>query len=247
MEDRLREVAVNSLKDVLPGYTVPEALAMVTFRMLEETNGLDLATIILRGKLMRDIEVNGRHEYMPGAFATVEEAIEAKGHLSRTQQSIIRGLRDVVFPYVQDKLGMSIPEFWSQVGKSNAQEIIPHLKSLITGEKSKSEKVNKAVAALLEEVGDGDEEETKQAAIEQLLEAAQLTNNQLRAKLDPSHTPSIPLTIMRYNGSIIMLAEVSDDQLDMLMRVAGTKIDPVWTKDSPDRIPLLRKLGGYDG
>lgn len=239
MESLLHKAALTNSAVDDPAFTVPETLAIVVFDMLAGTSDIELAGIVLRGKLIKIIEEHHLHEFLPDRYDSSEMAIDAVARISRTQQSIIKGLTEVIFPYVEDVLGMSVPEFWSKVGRSNAAEIVPHMKAIILDKQSKSKDVNEAVQKLLDR--NGTPEEVKREAISDLIDMAQLTTVELRKHLDPDPTPNIDLYVIRRNGRIFILAEVDEDQLDMFMKSAGKKCDVLYT-DEPEKTPTVRAL-----
>ena len=99
-------------------YTGPEIYAMQVYHLLEAINGIDLASVILRGKLLREIEDRELWRVPRATSAARPRRSSSQGKLSATQQNFVKGMRDIVFPYVRERLGMSVVEFWAQVGKS---------------------------------------------------------------------------------------------------------------------------------
>jgi hypothetical protein len=61
--------------------------------------------------------------YLPGDYSSEEEAVQMVGKLSRSMMSNIKDWYNIIFPYVQDVLRMSITEFWHSMELSNLREI----------------------------------------------------------------------------------------------------------------------------
>ncbi len=217
---------------------------MQVFSMLEAINGLDLASVILRGKLLREIEDRELWHIVPGNFSSPTEAIQQRGKLSATQQNFVKGMRDIVFPYVRERLGMSVVEFWAQVGESQAKEILPILKAIITDKASLSGRVNENAAKLLDQFDDD-----KQAAIEHLIDLAG-NNTVLEVRKALGSTAQIDMLVLHKNGASFILAEVTHDQLAMLARIGSNHIDfthSQWTEDVSHIIQVKRLLGADHG
>ena len=105
----------------------------------------------------------------------------------------------------------------------------------MTGEQSQSDAVNGAVEGLLNDIyataqsagQEMDEEGAIREAIDQLVEnGAHLTNAELRRQVRRDPTPSIEATYIRYNGRRMIIAEVDEDQYQMLNRLLGSHVDP---------------------
>ena len=244
LNTEIGELAMANLEDAVEskGYTGPELLAMKTFEELRLLSGLDLASVQLKGERLKAIRELNMAEYLPGKYNSMEEAIYAEAKISRTQQSVITSLYEHVFPYVQEELGMSVQEFWEDVSLSNASEIVPHLRMLITDQTSKSEGVRSKVKELLQLSGSDDEEETKRMAVHELISLSAGTNSDVRKALRPDGTPPIPLAVIRRNGSRFILAEVTEDQLTMLNRAFGRHLDIYYHDEELETLPTYKAL-----
>lgn len=212
---------------------------MTTIEELKLINGMDLAAVLLRGKLLQRIEERGMWSYHPARYGSLQEMARDQG-ISVSNLSNIRDLNFVIFPWMASQ-GMSIPEKWEQIGMSNFRELIPVLKSIITGEPSNSATVRSAVerilndaAASLQAVSQGTSEEITDEririnAVEDLLSAGeQLPTRELRARIRPERTHAIEMeSYIDRDGSRLIIAELSEDQWRLIQNRIGAHIDNV--------------------
>ena len=261
IESALERAALANVALAGEGFTDAEKEAMTTIEELKLINGMDLAAVLLRGKLLRRIEERSMWSYHPARYNTLQEMAQDQG-ISVSNLSNIRDLNFVIFPWMTEH-GLSIPEKWEQIGMSNFRELIPVLKSIITGEASGSASVRQSVeniltdtAATLQAAGSEveiTEDDIRDAAISELLTAGELLRNRdLRARIRPERTPSINMdSFLARDGSRLIIAEVTEDQWTLIQRRLGAHIDTI-TIDIPDnpRVrqstiltrPLIRKL-----
>lgn len=241
---KLEDLALENIGKIEPGkFTGPEILAIKTFEMLSLTREYDLATIILRGQLIKEIKDKNLWSVHPENFPSASEAIAAKCGISRTQQSNIEALCNHIFPYIEQELGVSLPEFWADISPTNITEIVPHLMQIITGKESKSQKVREQLEKVYGEV-EGAEDENR-AAIEQLVEVARGTKEDLRKALRDVRTPELEIAIIRKDDRTVILAEPDSDQLKMLFRIAGDHIETSFVdleQEDPSDIPIIRRF-----
>ncbi len=260
IESALERAALANVALAGEGFTEAEKEAMTTIEELKLINGMDLAAVLLRGKLLRRIEERSMWSYHPARYGTLQEMAQDQG-ISVSNLSNIRDLNFVIFPWMTEH-GLSIPEKWEQIGMSNFRELIPVLKSIITSEASGSASVRQSVENILNDTaatlqatreGEVSDEEIRDAAIEELLTAGELMRNRdLRARIRPERTPSVNMdSFLSRDGTRFILAEVTEDQWTMIQRRLGAHIDNI-TVDIPDnpRVrqsailtrPLVRKL-----
>jgi hypothetical protein len=175
-------------------YTGAERRAMVVCEQLKLVNGMDLAAVLLRGKLVKQIREEGLWTQHPQGYHSLEEMARDQG-IAPSELSNSITLCETIFPYLEAHLGISVPVIWEQIGKSNFRELIPTLMGIIT-----VTTVNATVAASVESImtdtaatlssarqaqgdnSDPTEEELNNAAIATLLEqGGSMTNRELRA------------------------------------------------------------------
>ncbi len=217
MRDEIADLAMQNVAKLteVGGFTGPEALALGEFEKLKLLNDYDLLTIMLKGEVITLIEKRGYHNLLPQQYATAPEAIEIEGGLSRSEQSNIKDINNIIIPYAT-QLNVSIAEFW-QTKKSNLREIIPYLKVMITGDPSALESVNDTVEDMVDDIRDIDpyldDDEVVKQAVDNLVDAAQSeTNKGLRELLRPNDIPPADAVIFMKNGTTIMVARLSGDQ-----------------------------------
>lgn len=158
--------------------------------------------------------------------------------ISITELSQVRDLYRIIFPFIEEELGMSIPELWEQIGKSNFREMVPVLKVLIAGpDEHTKASVRNAYERLMDDASatlhaqgleELDDDVIARAAMENLIEAgAVMSNRDLRQTIRPERTPSLEPTIIRSNGNRVIVMTVSDDQYTLFERRMGSAIDPI--------------------
>jgi hypothetical protein len=250
---------IDALLEVDDSFTATEIDAMLKVEALKKVNGVDLAAVLLRADIVKEIERSNALANHPGRYATRDEMARDQG-ISPTELSQIMDLVDVIFPYIQDELGIPIANIWEEVGKSNFRELTPVLKSIITGEESNTSSVRNSVDAILDDIAataqaagqDINDTEVRRRAVDNLLEnGARLTNRQLRRHVRPDPTPPINASVIRINGTRIVVAEMDEDQFTMFERKLGGSVEPMnielprdpWMRQNEAaRIPELRRL-----
>lgn len=217
----------------LDAYTGTEQLAMVTTEMLRGVNGMDLAAIFLRGKLLQQIEEQALHTVHPNHYATLEELAEDQG-VSLSELSDVRTMYNIVFPYIEETLRIPVAQIWETIGKTKFRTLVPVLKALITGEEpgrgSARDNYNRILndtAASMQASNGGqvpDDTTVRRQAVDDLLVAGQqMRSRELQEHIrDGNVTPSLePTIITAPDGRKYMVAEVDDDQLLVVRRKLG--------------------------
>jgi len=242
LREQIEAAAQANLDQVLQTgeeYTETEQLAMLRIEQLRQVNGLDLAAVLLRADYLREIERNNLIARHPAGYQSLQAMARDQG-ISLSELSQTLDLANVIFPYVQDTLGMPIPVLWESIGKSNMRELVPVLKGIITGDGSATGSARLSMQRLLDDVAataraagediDFDTEEgqavLRRRAVEGLLEdGALLTNRELRQRIRPERTEPIEVTSIVRNGEQIIVASMDGDQWQNFMRRAGTICD----------------------
>lgn len=264
LESQLQRAAEQNVREQAgEGYTQVEMRAMVTVEQLKLVNGLDLAAILLRGRLIRQIEEEALWTVHPGRYTTFDQMAREQG-ISASELSNVKDLCFVIFPYFEEVLGVPVARVFESIGKSNMRELVPVLKAIITGQPSASQSVNRSVDRIMDdivvteraagnEVGDDDETQNRlrRTAVEQLIEAGQLTNTQLRARIRPERTAALEPYVVNRGARRLVLMEVDEDQYTLLNRRLNGYMDVV-TVDLPQdptqrqreavRIPVIREV-----
>jgi len=249
LESQFREMAIENIGEELKSYSGPEAMALVTLEALGMAQKVELAYILVKGKLISETATRNLHSHHPEKFSSYKEAAKRYG-VSASQASDYKNWWETIVPYFL-KNGIDVLGTWEEVGQSNLREITPSLMALITGEHSRSDKVNERIEAVYDDIyltqentkQELDEEEQKLLAVEVMLEHGKGTNTSLRQAL--SSTPPIDAYIVNRNGSMFLMAELSQDQLDMIYRRMDNKLSAQsidLEKESAEAIPMLRRL-----
>ena len=242
------------------GWSDMERRAMIAAEALRLTHGFDLTAIITRGDIMRQIEVEGLATVHPNGYADLTALAKEQG-ISVGELSDTRALCDTIFPYVTNVLGRPLAEFWSEVGKSKLRELVPALRSLITGEEADHASVRTAVENILNNAAADlitnheipqdqlQEDQVRRHAVESLLsDSATMTTRELRQRVRPTRTPAM-------NGSTLQVDDnewfaivhiTSREQYELLMRQFGTHVNNSLLngRNGGDPIRWLRRLFG---
>jgi hypothetical protein len=255
-EKQIEELARKNLEAPFKtgSYTGPQKMAMLAFEKLRLTSGIELTTMLLRGKFLETIEKHHLYAEMPGnEGGDMEAAVEDYANLSRTQQSVIMNLYRIVLPYIQDELGRDINEFWESSKKSNLYDALPFLRAVITGERSKSKKVNDVVEKLhieFMQAGYKDLDARKRAIVEHILDQTTLTNDEMTKVLQGGEEELFNAIVLRRNGTAYLIMELDHDQLERMQRKLQDKAD--WTyidlnKENPTRLPIIKSILALPG
>jgi hypothetical protein len=251
MESSFRTKAESIVGGAGNGYTGPQLKAMVLFEELKLVSDMELAAVILRGFILQEIEKDASWSEHPEGFKSLKEAAQAFG-TSISMLSDTKSLYDIIFP-AMSALGYSIPKLWEDIGKSNFRAIVPVLRAIISGEKSKSKEVNEMLDKIWEEVDKGGDYDTdvdrKKAAIDNVIDAAQNTSSELGKALGRMTVNSL---ILSYGERFFLLTAMSSDEKDMMLKRFGRFMDVRFVNGGEyklEDIPEVRQLleaGGVD-
>lgn len=197
--------ALEALNIQIDCYTQPELRAMIKLEQLKLIGDLSLAEILLRGKIISEIENEALWSIHPNRYASMKEAAKDQG-ISLSEYSNIRDLYNIIFPYLSEQLGLNLAEVWEEVGKSNFRELCPYLTRAITGIESSSRYVENAYHRLVEDLQASNtasgitmnEEEIQRNIVERLIEAGHLPNRQLRRRIRPQRRSSFTVHTVEY-------------------------------------------------
>jgi hypothetical protein len=219
-------------------YTSLERQAMIAAEALRLTHGMDLAAILMRGQIIREIEVKGLIAVHPNGYADLT-ALAAEQGISIGELSDTRALCEVIFPFIERRLGRNLAEVWSTIGKAKLRELVPALRSMITGENASHRSVRTAVTTMLstaasalrqeglitEETGDEEIDSLiRRRAVEDLMEhGATLTSRELRRTVRPSRTAPLEVVTLKSDEDQWYAVVKIDgaDQLTMMGRLLG--------------------------
>ena len=154
IEAALSTAAQANVQTAIAGtgdYTEMEIRSMTTIEELKLVNGMDLAAIILRGKLLKQIEDEALYSFHPNQYTTLQDMAREQG-ISLSELSNVRDLCFVVFPYMEEQLGMNVAVTFENIGKSNMRELVPVIKAIISGEETRGT-VQVAVERIMNDTG----------------------------------------------------------------------------------------------
>ena len=134
MRQRIEDAARSNVLAATDGgdFSETEMLAMVTIESLKQVGGLELTAVLLRAYYLRAIQEGNMIANHPGGYGGLAEMAKDNG-LSVAELSQTIDLVNIIFRYVQEHLGISVADLWTQVGKANLRELVPVLKVIITG------------------------------------------------------------------------------------------------------------------
>jgi hypothetical protein len=231
-----------ALGDQAGAFSALSRRAMVVTEALRLTSGMDLSTIIMRGQIIKQIEDEGLTGVHPNGYANLTKLAEDNG-VSVGEFSDIRALVEVIFPYIVSELGMNLVEVWEQIGKSSFREMVPALRSLITGEQADHNSVRTAVeqmmngsaaSLLADEQNPWTQEElateeggqaVRQRAVASLLQDGMtMPTRDLRRRVRPSRVPAVQMATLQTAESqwYAVLKLETLEQRDLVLRVLNS-------------------------
>lgn len=244
-------------------YSALERRAMIAAEALRLTNGMDLAAILTRGDIIAQIERENLSGVHPNGYADLTALAREQG-ISVSELSDTRALCEVIFPYITNVLERSLAEVWTSVGKSSMRELVPALRSLITGEDAAHNSVRTAVATMLDnaatqlisdgviaqgDTGEEAESAVRRSAVESLLTAgATMPTRELRRQVRPTRTPPVDASWLQTaeNRWYAVLKIENREQYDTIMRILGTHANNqiLNGQDAPRAVNTIRSLFG---
>ncbi len=232
-------------------FTAMEKKAVVAVEALRLLNGWDLAALLERGRIIKDIEDGGLVGVFPGDYHSLEEIAIQVG-ISRTEVSDTRTLYNIIFPWLEENSGQTVAFWWDQIGKSKFRELVPVLKTLITGEATTDvQTVAASVRHLLEQTQMDAEaagealnpDEVRDRTIERVLEVGQLPTREMRNHIRPGGTPNLNgVRIKRDDHDYVVLKVTTPEQDRMLGRLLGHHADVNEVDPTPEITRTLERL-----
>lgn len=128
--------------------------AMIQVEAFRQVGSVDLTAMCMRVHYLRTIQQRNLLAAHPAQYRNLNEMAADNG-VSVTELLASLDLVNIIFPYIQNVLGIDVWDLWQQVGKSKLKEMIPVLKSIITGEQADTETTRNSVNTILENVGAG--------------------------------------------------------------------------------------------
>jgi hypothetical protein len=236
------------------GYTGAEQNAIVLTEALRLVRSLDLTAIMLRDKMLKEIEDTGAWSEHPERFQGLQALAQYVG-LSITQLSYEGTVCRVVFPYFAT-LGITPVEIFDRISRSNLNEIVPVLRIMITGEQSARPATNEAAtrfldnaAASLRTAGENPTpNDIRDQAVQDLFEnGATMTQQAIRRHIRPSRTAPMDPVVITRGGRRYVIAAMDEDQYEALKNKTGTFLGDVnyiedYNPNQARQVPGLRDL-----
>lgn len=268
LEESMEAAARQNLEEVLrtqgtnlQAFTDLEIMAMVETEKLRLVNGMDLATVLMRGKIIKNIEDRALHTVHPNGFANLTALAKSVG-IGVSELSDIRTMCDIIFPWIEENIG-PVAVTWDALGKTNFRTLVPYLKACITGEEPDTASARANFERILDttaiemqvegETAPRDEDIRARAAHNLIRSAGEESTRGLQETIrDGNPTPALNPVIVVVDGRRYMLSEVDEDQMLVARRKLGRHMaDPVTVELPNDararareaaRIPLLRQI-----
>ncbi len=124
--------------------------AMTAVEAFRQVSGLDLTAVMLRAYYLRMIQEQNLLANHPGHYSSLSD-MAAQNGCSVSDMLATLDMVNILFPYVENQMGIPVHELWATVGKSKLKEMLPVLKTLITGENSDTESVQLAIERMMDE------------------------------------------------------------------------------------------------
>lgn len=236
-------------------YTSLERRAMIKIEALKLVNGLDLAAIIERGRLLHEIEEEGLVGVHPGHYSTLEEMARDQG-ISISELSDVRALVDIIFPWIEEHLEISVAQLWASIGKSGFRQLTPVLRGLITGDETGARSTRESVTMILDSIAataasQGEEnlpaEEITQRAVQYVLDVGiNSPTREITRRLRPNHTPDIATLFIQDGETTYTLMKMNSDQRTMFLRLANNHLNASLV-DAGGRAPYIAMLSNIFG
>ncbi len=128
-----------------------EAEALVAIEALKQVNGLDLTAVLLRAHYIRQIQEGNLLANHPAEYSSIDHMARDNG-MSSTDLFVTLDVVNIIFPFIQDELGIPVPMFWNNLSKSKIKELLPVLKAIITGEEPSRATTREAVERFVDDV-----------------------------------------------------------------------------------------------
>ena len=259
IEAQLEAAAIRNFGAIDDGFTQAEKHAIIQIEKLKLVGSLDLAALMLRGKLIAEIENKALWADHPAQYKDIKDMARDIG-ISVSELSDTRRLCEVVFPYMIERLGVHPATMWEEIGKSKFRELSSILSIVIDGTELESEKdvnvvarqflQNTAASAIVEDEQLTDAE-VRERTVRELLETGRLPTQEMRRHIRPNHTRAIEGSYICSRQRRFFIAEVDQDQFEMMTRLLSTHLDAVQV-DLPEdnrarvneaaRIPIVRDI-----
>ncbi len=148
LEVQTHEQAAANLEVSLPGLTGPQArAALVAEQLAVLGNEVDYAKARFRAELLAELETGDLWRFHPSSPNSLEELVEDKAKLSRSEASDLLAWERYIYPYLERELGLKPFEVWQRLGKTKRRRITPLLRELLDPQHtSRSDKVRAEVA-----------------------------------------------------------------------------------------------------
>ncbi len=243
LEAKVENEVRNRLE--LEAYPATSRMAVVEVEKLKLL--LQIEKVPWWAKMEVAVRVDRTWTAHPGRYATVKELIVSETSMSYSEYCDLVTFHNVVIPYLES-LRLDPYQFVASHTASNIREMVPYLRALATGEPSERENVNAVIEKLANKAREilpqgHDEGDVRRAVLNEILENATGTTQNLRKTLRAEETPEVVFYRMRRNGTSYLVAEVTNDQVNMLLRTIGRHIEIV-PVEMPEgkRVPVIRNL-----
>lgn len=150
IEDAARDQVMEQVNQAggIQNFSEINIQSMMAVEAFRQVSGLDLTAVLLRAHYLRIIQTRNLLVNHPAQYSNLNE-MAAQNGCSVSDMLATLDMVNILFPYVERELGLPVHELWSALGKSKIKEMLPVLKSLITGDESDTATTRNAVERLI--------------------------------------------------------------------------------------------------
>lgn len=231
-------------------FTALEIEAMENVEALHLVNGVDLTAVFLRAHYIMRIQQRNLLANHPAGYTSLDHMARENG-MTITSLSQTLDMVNIIFPYVQNELGIPVSTFWERLGSSKIKEILAVLKAIITGSEPDRAQTRAAVVAALDEADDilqtqrpdlyptnRELTENERAERTQLVRAAAVDNvvtmaegaetvHAVRQAIRPNRTPPVDAYMLEIDGINVLVMQPTADQIDFIRARLGERMNTV--------------------
>jgi hypothetical protein len=236
LQQQLYEAAERDMAETISQSPAPihltqlEHMAIIEIEALKLVSGLDLAAILLRGRILSKIREQNFLNVHPEHYSTLAEMANCQG-ISSTELSNVETCCSVIFPYMEEN-GLNVSRIWHDIGKAKFFELVPVLSAVITGTMPGRGATRDAVEAILngstEALGNASTEDVRAHAVDRLIEiGSTLPTREMRRQLRPDGTADIPAVFIRSGDATYAVLSMDADQViskpnqNLLRQISG--------------------------
>jgi hypothetical protein len=249
IEQAAAEVVAQQIADAggPENFSAINVISMTAVEAFRQVSGLDLTAVLLRAYYLRMIQEQNLLVNHPAQYRNLSQMAAGNGCAVSDMLATL-DMVNIMFPYVQNQLGIPVHDLWATLGKSKIKELLPVLKALITGQPSDTESVRLTIERFMDEQyagfradpaltdtiallddEDAPDEDRQQVrdrldgtarhnVIEHLIELGDLPVMELRRHIRPTRTTPVPFYVAPDGTGGYLLTSQIDQDQMNMMR-----------------------------